>query len=193
MFNNNKRIVILVILIVLLFVGQLWAQTAVLGFQLGKSTYNEVKKKLPEGVKVEQDDGVSDTFYGGPSFFTTDAGYGIDGLKRVHFCFDKKQILVEVSVSLEGRRLDDIKKILTSKYRPVRSKNPKAPLLFKANCDYVYLFLPWDKDIVVDYMTAAVYQQKQLAAGQTVERKKAREQREKREHQKALEREAAKF
>jgi hypothetical protein len=94
---------------------------------------------------------------------------------------------------LQGQRLDDINKILSSKYQPVLSEYPDVFLLFKANCDYVYLRLPRDKDIVVEYMTSAVYRQEQLAVRRSAKDKMAREQREKREKQKVLEREAAKF
>jgi hypothetical protein len=46
-FNNIKRIVIFAAVLVLLFTWEALSQTKVLNFQLGKSTYNEVKAKLP--------------------------------------------------------------------------------------------------------------------------------------------------
>ena len=166
-----------------------------LGFQLGKSTYNEVRAKLPDEVKVEQDDGVPDTFYGGPTFFTSGTGYGIDGLKVVHFCFDKKQTLAHVGMNIEDRSFNDIKKILSSNYEYVRSEYPDAFLLFKANCDYVYLRLPRDNKVGfgVDYVTGVTYRRKKLWARQTAKDKMVEEREEKREQQKALERDAAKF
>ncbi len=191
MFNNRDRIVILVAMVVLLFAGKVEAQTTVLGFQLGKSTYKEVKANLPKGVKIKKDNGTCE--YGGPSLFTEGIGYGVAGLEVVQYCFDRKQILVEVGMNLEGGRFNDIKKILASKYQPVRLKNPEAPLLFKANCDYVYLYLPRDKDIVVEYMTGSVYRQQQLAVHQTIEDYKADVRDEELRKKKALERESAKF
>jgi hypothetical protein len=188
MFNNSKKIGISVALMVLM-AGQVMAQTTVLGkFQLGKSTYDEVKAKLPEEVKITRDDGEPDTLLSGPWFSTDGAGYGIAGLKGVKFCFDKKQTLACVGMFLEGRRLNDIQRILSSKYRHSRSQAPDTYLLFKANCDYVYLYLPWDKDIVVEYMTGAVYRQGKLEEHRTEEFKKAQE----RGRKKALEWETAK-
>lgn len=185
MHNNKKITVILFVLTVLLFGGQALAQTSMLGFQLGKATYEEVKANLPNEVKIEVDDGKPSKLLGGPWFSTNGTGYGIPGLKGVTFGFDIKQTLVHVQMILEGQRLNDVKKILSSKYHPFRSY-PGVWLLFKANRDYVYLYLPWDKDIVVEYMTGAVYRQEQLSVRQTEQDKKADE----RECQKELERKA---
>lgn len=195
MYANMKRIGILVVLMVMIFSGWSLAQTMVLNkFQLGKSTYDEVKANLPKGVKVTSDDGLPTKSYGGPTIMTEGVGYDINGLKVIQFDFDKKQTLVHVGMNLEDRRFDEIKKILSSKYQQVRSY-PGVWLLFKANRDYVYLYLPRDKNIGfgVDYMTGAVYRQEQLDVRQTIEDKKALEREENREEQKALDRDAAKF
>ncbi|MHB9071907.1 MAG: hypothetical protein ACYC6G_00125 [Desulfobaccales bacterium] len=187
MHNNKKRIVILAALTVLLFAGQVTAQISVLGFNLGKDSYNKVKSKLPGGAQIKVDEGKPDTFLGGPWFSTDGIGYGIEGLKGVQFCFDKKQTLSRVGMFLEGHRLNDIKKILPSKYRILRSQYPNVFLLYRANRDYIYLYLPRDKDIVVEYMTDAVYRRGKLQERQTAENKKALE----REEQKEFERDAA--
>lgn len=186
MFNNGKRIGISVALMVLM-AGQVVAQTIVLEkFQIGKSTYNEVKAKLPEAAKIKYDDATPGDF-GGPGIGTDGTGYGVDGLEVVEYCFDKKQTLALVSMLLESRRLNGIQKILSSKYRHSRSQAPDTYLLFKAQCDYVYLYLPWDKDIVVEYMTGAVYRRGKVEEHQTEEYKKVQE----RKRKKALDREAA--
>lgn len=189
MYNNKKRVVILAALMVLLFAGQVMAQTTVLGFQLGKSTYDEVKAKLPKEVKIKPDDGKPGED-GGPTITTDGTGYGIDGLLRVDFSFNKAQTLAQLGMSLEDRRFNDIQKILALKYQPVRSNL----LFFKANRDYVSLSPPRDavqdmpgtNSFYVHYKTGAVYRREELEERETAERKKAQE----RENHKALEREA---
>lgn len=184
--HYNKRIITLAVALVLLFTGQPLAQTTVLGlFQLGKSTYGEVKANLPKGIQITSDDGMPTKSYDGPTIMTEGVGYNVDGLKVVQFDFDKKQTLVHVGMNLENRRFDDIKKILASKYRTVRSNF----LLFKANRDYVSLSPPRDKNIGfgVEYKTGAVYRRGKLQERQTVEYNKKYE----RENKKALERDAA--
>jgi hypothetical protein len=120
---------------------------------------------------------------------------GGEGLKGVQFCFDKNQILSLVFIRLEERRFNDIKKLFALKYRSIRSQYPDTYLLFKANRDYIYLYLPRDKEtgFGVDYMTDAVYHREKLEERQTVEYNKKYE----RENKKALEQEgeeeAAKF
>lgn len=190
MFYNRKRIVILMMIVVLPFAGQVMAQTTVMGFQLDKSTYNEVKTNLPKSVMVITE---SASKNGSSSIVTDGTGYNIDGLRKVILGFNKEQKLEEVLMILEGQRFNDVKKILFSKYRSVRLKNPEAPLLFKANSDYVYLSLPCDKDIEVHYMTGAFYRHEQLAACQTIEDHKALVRKEKLDKKKALERESEKF
>lgn len=184
MFNNSKRIIILAVVLLLFFEGQSLAQTTVLGlFHLKKSTYIEVKANLPKNVKITRDEGTPSPYYGGPFIYTDGTGYDIDGLETVSFWFDRKQTLSEVKLILEDRRFDDIKKILFSKYQQVCSKYPIASLLFKANRDYICLYLPWDKSIVVSYMTEASYRKLTLAQHHTEEHRR----------KKALGREAAKF
>jgi hypothetical protein len=187
MFATMKRIGILVVLMVMVFSCRSFAQTIVLNkFQLGKSTYEQVKANLPKEVKIEQNHSNPSAFLGGPWFSTDGKGYGITGLRKVTFGFDIKQTLVHVQMTLEGQRLNDINKILASKYHRVRSY-PGVRLLFKANCDYVYLYFPRDKDFVVEYMTGAIYRLEQSTVRQTAEERKADE----REEQKRIEREAA--
>jgi len=191
MSKNRKRIGVLVAVMLLLFAGQVLAQTKVLGFQLGESTYNEVKAKLPKGVKITSDAGKPGS-YGGPELATDATGYGINGLQSVEFDFDKKRTLSKVLFILEERRLKDIKKILSAKYKPIHSGYPGL-YLFKANCDYVYLRPPWDKSFVVDYMTDAVYRQLKLQARQSKEYKKAQERENKQMLKQEAAEEAAKF
>jgi hypothetical protein len=188
MYNTRERIAVLVTLMLLLFVSQTVAQTKVIWFQIGKSSYDGVKDKLPKKVQITVDDGkLGACDYGGPIIITKGTGYGIDGLESVRFCFDARQTLIYVHMILEERRLNDIKKILASKYQAVRSEYPDTFLLFKANRDYVHLYLPWDNRITVDYMIPAVYRREKLQEHQTVEYNKKYE----RENKKALEREAA--
>jgi len=191
MYNNKKRVVILAALMVLLFAGQVMAQTTVLGFQLGKSTYDEVKAKLPKEAKITHDAlSPHSSEYYGAAIMTDGTGYGVDGLKVVEFDFDKKRKLVEVGMSLGKRRFNDIQKILASKYQPVYSNL----LFFKANRDYVSLSPPRDavqdmpgtNSFYVHYKTGVVYRREELEERETAERKKAQE----RENHKALEREA---
>lgn len=189
MYNNKKRVVILAALMVLLFAGQVMAQTTVLGFQLGKSTYDEVKANLPKGVKVKTEGAYENC---GSGITTDGTGYGIEGLLGVGFSFDKKQTLQFVGMFFEGQRLNDINKILSSKYRLVRSY-PGAWLLFKASHDYIYLYLPLNENNVVQYMTGALYCQEQLAIRQTIEDHKALERCEKQEEKKRLKKESEKF
>jgi hypothetical protein len=173
MSNNRKRIAILVAMMVLLCGGQAMSQTKVLGFQLGKSTYNEVKAKLPKGVKITSDDGKPGS-YGGPELATKGTGYDINGLQSVEFDFDKKRTLAKVQMIMEEHRIKDITKILTSKYQPVRSQYPDAFRLFKANHDFVMLYSPWGNSFMVDYMTDTVYRQHMLEIRKTEEDKKKR-------------------
>lgn len=187
MSSTSKRIVSLAVVMVFLFAGQVMAQTKVLYlFQLGKTTYKQVKANLPKKVIITKDKTTS-PYYGGPLIYTEGKGYDIDGLEMVSFWFDKKQNLSEVKLILEDRRFDAIKKVLSSKYQLVHSKYPEASLLFKANHDYICFYLPWDKSIVVSYMTGAGYQKLMLSQHQTEEYQKLEEQRRK----KALEREQA--
>jgi hypothetical protein len=182
----NKRIITLAVALVLLFVGQSLAQTVVLDkFQLGKSTYDQVKANLPKGVQIKQDNGTCE--YGGSVLFTEGTGYNINGLLLIKYCFDQKQILAEIRMTFKDKRFNDVNKILISKYRPMRSEHPDVFLLYKAHSDYVYLYLPQDKSFAVDYMTGAVYRRGKLQERQTVEYNKKYE----RENKKALEREAA--
>ena len=184
--NNSKRIITLAVALVLFFAGQAMSQTKVLGlFQLGKTTYEKVKADLPKGISITSDEGVPTKSYGGPTIMAKGVGYDIDGLKVVRFDFDRKQILVHVSMNLEEGRSNDIKKILSSKYQQIRSY-PGVWLLFKANRNYVCLYLPRDKNCTVEYMTGTVYRQEQLRERQTFEYNKKYE----RENKKALEREA---
>lgn len=141
MSKNRKGIAALVAVMVLVFTGQAMAQTKVLGFQLGKSTYDEVKENLPEGVKITDDGKPCE--YGGPTIMTEGTGYGIDGLLDVMFSFDKTKTLAEVMMGLEDRRFNDIKKTLASKYQPTGQNEFRK--LFKANRDYVYLYSPRDE------------------------------------------------
>lgn len=166
MYNNKKRVVVLVAVMVLFFNGRAMAQTIVLDkFQLGKSTYDEVKANLPKGVLIVHDDSVPIEFYGGRTLSTDGTGYGVDGLRAVYFSFDEKQTLVSVGMRLETRRFYDIKKILASQYEPVRSDYPSSLLVFKANQDYIQLFvpegkvynlIPGDNLFAVEYMTSAI-------------------------------------
>jgi hypothetical protein len=194
MYQNSKKIIVLAGAMVLLFSGWAIAQTKVLGlFELGKSTYTEVKAKLPKEVHITVDnDKIGASEDGGPVIVTQGTGYGIDRLLDVGFLFDNNQTLAEVRMGLDDGRFNDIKKILSSKYRLVRSY-PGVRLLFKANRDYVYLYFQRDavKDkpdtykFGVQYMTGAVYRQEQLDVRQTVENKKAPERK--------VEEEVAKF
>lgn len=193
--KNNRRVTIFVVVLFLLFTDQVIAQTKVLGYELGKSTYEEVKEKLPKGVKVEKDvPGPCD--YGGPFIFTGGTGYGIDGLLDVGYRFDQKRTLVVVMMRLEDRRLQDIKKILASKYRSVRSENHDKFFLFRASRDYVYLYpcrdevkdKPGSYIFGVQYMTNAAYRLDKSRERQTAEYNKAQE----RENKQMLEKEAAK-
>jgi hypothetical protein len=190
MYQNNKKIFIsaLAAVMILLFASQAMSQTMVLGlFQLGKSTYDEVKANLPKGVKITSDNGkYGASEVGGPLLVTNGENYDINGLKAVEFGFDEMNTLAEVNMFLEGRRLNDINKILSSKYQQVRSY-PGVWMLFKANHDYIYLYLMRDKNFVVNYMTGAVYRRGKLEEHQTVEYNKKYA----RENKKALEQEAA--
>lgn len=193
MHKKCKRIAILMTLMVLVGVGQVMAQTTVIGFHLGKSTYEKVKANLPKEANIKGDEGKSSDYNDGPAFYTTGTGYGIEGLESVMFCFDKKRILSEVRLFLNGRRLIDIEKILASKYRPIRSKYPDAFRLFKANSDYVYLYLPRNHNFTVDYMSGSTYHKAKLMERQTIEYKKAEERRNKKALEKEAAKEAAKF
>lgn len=177
--NSKNRIIVLVIILTLMFVGQNIAKTQVLGFQLGKSTYNQVKANLPKEVQIKTDNcypgGTADY---GAAIITKGIGYSIEGLKYVEFDFDKKQTLVNIEIIFEEHRIKDITKILTSKYQPVRSQYPDAFRLFKANHDFVMLYSAWGNSFMVDYMTDTVYRQHMLAIRKTEEDKKKRLERE---------------
>ena len=184
MFNNKKRIVIWAALMVLLFTGQAMAQTKVLGFQLGKDTYKQVKANLPQAAKITN--AYANAYTGGPGFVTDGTGYGVEELRVVKFEFDKNQKLADVNIVMESRRLNDLKKILSSKYKLGRSEYPEIFLLFKANRDYVYLYLPQDNEFAVRYMTGAVYLLNEQMVRQSAAKKKTQEL----ENLKALDREA---
>lgn len=163
---HDKKSVVMVALVVLLFSGQTMAQTTVLDkFQLGKSTYDEVKANLPKGVLLVRDDPTPIEFYGGRTFSTDGTGYGVDGLRSVNFSFDEKQTMVAVGMMLESRRFKDLKNILVSKYHYDYSKYKFTYMLFKSQSDWVTLFIPQGKVFsiisedplfVVEYVTAKI-------------------------------------
>jgi hypothetical protein len=187
MYINHKKIYIVVVLIIMILVKQVTADTTVCGFHLGKSTYDNVKYNLQKHNKIQKDNDISEC--GGRSIFTNGEGYGIEGLKKVHYCFDKKQIFVKVSSNIEVRRFKDVKNILTSKYQLIPSKYSETFLMFKANQDYIYLYLPRDKEngFSVTYMTGSVFRQMKELERKTEIHKKALE----RKNQEELEQEAA--
>lgn len=181
----HKGIGFMAALVFLLFSGLAMAQTHVLGFQLGISTYNQVKDNLPKTVKIILNR-TSSAYYGGPFLATDGKGYGIKELKTIHFAFDRNQTLIEVAMDLEGWRFNDIQKILSAKYQPVHSdRNDRT--IFKANRDYVKLYHHSD-EISVVYMTDTVYWKYVFEERQMEESKEER----KREKKKMVEREAAK-
>jgi hypothetical protein len=187
MTKKYKKLAIFGVLLSLTIGRQAMAETKVVGFRLGKSTYNEVKANLPKGVQLEPDEGKLGE-YDGPTIVTKGRGYGIDGLLSVMFSFDKKGNLSEVLMMLESHRFDDIRKILSSKYQLIR-KYPGLRMVFKAHRDYVDLYHPRDavKDIpgiysfAVVYQTGAIHRQWEKLMRQSEMRRKAKDMHEKNE------------
>lgn len=102
----------------------------VLGFELGKSTYVDVKAKLPRGANPKNQ------YYGnyGPFFLTDGAAYGIPGLQSVAFSFDRRWKLASVTMAFSEQGFAAYKKRLDSQYRLYREMHGETTI-YQANPD----------------------------------------------------------
>ena len=196
--HNTKKNIIVAIALTLFFAKQVAAQTTVLGVTLGKTTYHEAIAKLPEAVRIKSAgcNGSNEyiIFPGGYGILTDNAdGYGIDGLRYVDYSFDAKEILQSVLLSFEEYRFDDIKKILASKYKQVRSPYPDGFMVFNAKNFYVILYYPWNQSFTVDYRTPAYHREKIARIRRGEQNKKDLEREVKEEHKRQLAKEAEKL
>lgn len=150
----KKATIIVAIALLLFFAGQVAAQTTVLGVTLGKTTYNKAIAKIPEAVKIES---AARGIAGDYGITTGGDGYGIAGLEWVSYGFNNKQVLQSIMLSFKEERLDDIKKILVSKYKQIPAAY--GIMMFKSDKDYITIWRPWNLSFTVEYQTPAYYQE----------------------------------
>lgn len=122
-----KTIIGLFFFLVLLISNVSHAGTQVLGFEINKSTFNEVKEKLSKQTKVV-DAGLS-KYSNGPVIATNGDIYGVDGLNMVIFAFDSQKRLVAVSMEIEKNngleRFDSLfEMIAAKKYKLISKRRP---------------------------------------------------------------------
>ena len=98
------------------------AGTQVLGYEIGVSTADQVKKDLVKKMKVE--DAGANKFSGGPMLKTKGTSYEIDGLNEVLYIFDEKKILAGVIMGMNKARFDAIFQFLSSKYQVTSQERP---------------------------------------------------------------------
>lgn len=97
-----------------------YAGTAVLGFELGSSTVDQVQSKLESVAKVAAEG--TNRYSRGPMLSTDGASYGIDGLNRVLYIFDDQGKLAGVIMTLGKHRFATIYEFVSAKYK-ARSEN----------------------------------------------------------------------
>ena len=188
--HNTQKNIIVAIALTLFFAKQVAAQTTVLGVTLGKTTYHEAIAKIPEAVKIKS---AARGIAGDYGIMTGGDGYGIAGLKWVSYGFNNKQILQSIMLSFKEKRLDDIKKILASKYKQVRSPYPDGFMVFKANNAYISLSVPWNLSFTVDYQTPASYHEDVANIRRTKQYEKDLKRKAREEHKRQLAKEAEKL
>lgn len=158
MYNYKKGVVILAAVMVLLFVGQVMAQTSALDkFKLGKSTYDQVKANLPSeaiiiGGNKEMPKHIAYPRY---SIMTNGSGYGIEGLAFVDYSFDKHQKLMEVELCLKGKLYGDIKQYLSSRYQ-LYKETDRSIMYKETTGDFVTLYGIEQGDNTVTYKARAL-------------------------------------
>jgi hypothetical protein len=98
------------------------AQVSVLGFELDRSTAEQVRSALGKNTKID-DEGVN-AYTGGLQFTTDGTGYQIEGLSEVSYIFDKERRLAGVVMQLDKHRFDDVFKMLAAKYKVTAERRP---------------------------------------------------------------------
>lgn len=121
-------------------------------YMLSESSYYQVKDNLPSEAKILTDRETPriDDINRIRLLETNGEGYGVKGLWKVEFWFDKNQKLSWVVLSLKEWRQDLIQYI-ASKYRPYKSVI-YWQTLYKTNNDFIWI----DKNTVT-YMTGPAF------------------------------------
>jgi hypothetical protein len=93
----------------------------VVGFTIGKSTFDDVKKSLLER-KANVTKAKLDLLTA--SIITDGTGYDIEGLKEAYYVFDKHQQLVGVQLNIDQSRFNSVFDILKGKYEITEKSLP---------------------------------------------------------------------
>jgi hypothetical protein len=98
------------------------AGTAVLGFEIGVTTLDQLKQDLAKKTKLQSQG--TNKYTGGEMIKTDGNGYDIDGLSGVLYIFDDQKKLSGVIMDMGKHRFDAIFQFLSSKYKVVAQQRP---------------------------------------------------------------------
>lgn len=98
------------------------AGTQVLGFEMGVTTIDQLKRELSKKTKVELSG--TNKYSGGDMIKTDGAAYEIEGLTSVVYIFDNQNKLAGVIMDMGKHRFDSIFQFLNGKYKVVKQQRP---------------------------------------------------------------------
>ncbi|WP_347988505.1 hypothetical protein [Methylomonas sp. AM2-LC] len=105
-----------------LVLNPVYAGTAVLGFEIGVSTLEQVNSSLSE--KTTTQDGGINKYSNGPMLKTDGNSYEIDGLNEVLYIFDDQRKLMGVIMTMHKDRFDSIYSFIAKKYKVFSQERP---------------------------------------------------------------------
>jgi hypothetical protein len=114
----NLRLSLAILAIVCSTLAQ--AGTTVLGFEIGVTTLDQLKRDLAKKTKLQSQG--TNKYTGGEMIKTAGNGYDIEGLNGVLYIFDDQKKLSAVIMDMGKYRFDSIFQFLSSKYKVVEQR-----------------------------------------------------------------------
>lgn len=118
-----KRMIALGLFVCLLPL-RVMAGTAVLGFEIGVSTEEQVTATLSKKTTVS--DGGTNKYTRGPTRMTDGKSYEIRGLNKVGYVFDDHRKLAAVFLFMDKDRFGNVFEALAEKYQPRNVRRPSV-------------------------------------------------------------------
>lgn len=98
------------------------AGTQALGFEIGASSFEQIKSALAKQTKVV--DAGTNKFSNGPMLKTGGGSYEIEGLNEVLYIFDDQRKLAGIIMGMDKERFDSVFQALSGKYKVSFKQRP---------------------------------------------------------------------
>lgn len=117
-----KKSIQILLTITVLTCSLVHAGTAMLGFDMGVSTLEQVKATLGKQTRVQ--DGGTNKYSNGAMLKTDGDGYDIEGLNEVVYVFDEQKKLAGVLMDMDKSRFTAVYQALSAKYKVAAQQRP---------------------------------------------------------------------